>query len=256
MKMKKNLVFRLGLLALVLTLVTMPLVSGTYAKYVTSKVGEATARVAKWGVEITDLDNDLDGFFAKKYNKDDSAYTGTLSVEAATVNGETDNVVAPGTGGTFNKISITGTPEVAVRVAAELDTSATEFTGWLVDLNGSNSAYYLPIVVTVKALNDTTVNVYGMDYKDEGSYADNVAAFITAIDTEVKKATKDYAPNTDLSNEADSTFLEISWAWAFENTSSAHLDEYNKDEDDTFLGDLDDAPTIKFALKVSVTQID
>lgn len=49
MKMKKNLVFRLGLLALVLTLVTMPLVSGTYAKYVTQEVGTAQARVAKWG---------------------------------------------------------------------------------------------------------------------------------------------------------------------------------------------------------------
>ena len=49
---KNNRVLRIGLLALVLTLVTASLVSGTFAKYVTTVNGTGTVQVAQWVAEI------------------------------------------------------------------------------------------------------------------------------------------------------------------------------------------------------------
>ena len=51
--MKKTKLMRAALLLLVLTLITSCFVGGTFAKYTTSEKGSDTARVAKWGVEIT-----------------------------------------------------------------------------------------------------------------------------------------------------------------------------------------------------------
>ncbi len=49
---KNNRVLRIGLLALVLTLVTASLVSGTFAKYVTTVSGTGTVQVAHWKVQV------------------------------------------------------------------------------------------------------------------------------------------------------------------------------------------------------------
>ena len=57
--MKKNLAARLGVLALVLTLVTSSLVSGTYSKYVSTSTGSDTARVAKFAFNLTDGTNNI-----------------------------------------------------------------------------------------------------------------------------------------------------------------------------------------------------
>ncbi|MDD4565910.1 MAG: hypothetical protein PHE79_10620, partial [Eubacteriales bacterium] len=52
--MKKNWIARIGFLALVLTLVTASLVSGTFAKYTTAVSGKDTVRVAKFDVAVGD----------------------------------------------------------------------------------------------------------------------------------------------------------------------------------------------------------
>ena len=51
--MKKNLIFRAAGILLVLVLATTCIISGTFAKYTTGATAEATARAAKWGVEIS-----------------------------------------------------------------------------------------------------------------------------------------------------------------------------------------------------------
>lgn len=51
--MKRNRWMRAGGLLVVLTLITSCFVGGTFAKYVTENEGMDTARVAKWGVEVT-----------------------------------------------------------------------------------------------------------------------------------------------------------------------------------------------------------
>lgn len=131
--MKRNLLLRLGLLALVLTLITMPLVSGTYAKYVTTAQGSAQARIAKWGVDIV---VDADNMFGSRYydaeegqnyapntvvETNDDQNTANISVIANNGN----KVLAPGTQGHM-LFAIFGQPEVAFNFKVE---STFDFKG-------------------------------------------------------------------------------------------------------------------------------
>ena len=220
--MKKNKMMRIASVLLVAVILTTCAISGTFAKYVTETPASDSARVAKFGVTVTGTANT----FKETYAKDDTSVTliGNSVVS-------TEDVVAPGTSGSMAAFTLTGTPEVAVRV---------EFAGTLelgdkwVD---SASAYYCPIEVTV---GDTTFK--GTDYT-------SVDLFATAVNDKIATFSKDYEANTDLTTiGADAP--EISWAWAFEG---------NDDAKDTYLGDqaaADNAATISLEVTATVTQID
>ena len=109
--MRKNKTMRIASLLLVAVLMTTCIISGTYAKYVTSGEVSDTARVAKFGVTVT-ATSDL---FKAEYATDDTSYTGSLSVKAS----NDDDVVAPGTKGNISAAGLSGKPEVAVRVSYE-----------------------------------------------------------------------------------------------------------------------------------------
>ena len=55
--MKKNKMMRLASCLLVLVMLSTSMISGTFAKYVTTGSAEDTARVAKFGVDIKYIDN-------------------------------------------------------------------------------------------------------------------------------------------------------------------------------------------------------
>ena len=98
--MKKNKMMRIASVLLVAVLLSTCAISGTFAKYVTSDSGSDTARVAKWGVEIS-LADDL-GAFLPKYETDETgtgAYVGTHTV--ACLN-DAEDLVAPGTKGSMS----------------------------------------------------------------------------------------------------------------------------------------------------------
>ena len=80
---------RAAVLMLALVLITSYFVGGTFAKYVTSKSGTDSARVAKFGVTVT-ANGDV---FAKEYDTDDQTVVGTIAKSVIS----TDKVVAPGT---------------------------------------------------------------------------------------------------------------------------------------------------------------
>lgn len=220
--MKKNKMMRIASVLLVAVILTTCAISGTFAKYVTSGNGSDSARVAKFGVTVTGTADT----FKETYAKDDSSF----ALEANTVV-STKNVVAPGTSGSMAAFTITGTPEVAVRV---------KFAGTLelgdkwVD---SASTYYCPIEVTV----GSTV-FKGLDYTS----ADE---FETAVNEKIENYSKDYVANTNLSSiGADAP--AISWKWAFTG---------NDDIKDTYLGDqaaAGNAAEISLAVTATVTQID
>lgn len=224
--MKKNKMMRLasGLFAAVL--LTTCAVSGTFAKYVTGGSATDSARVAKFGVAVTATGD----MFKETYAKDNTSFT--LSENTVV---STDKVVAPGTSGSLGGVEITGTPEVAVRVACEAVTA--DFGDNWVDKDGN---YYCPIEVTV---GENTI---------KGLSFDNIDAFETAVKDAVKTFTKDYAAGTDLGTETakSENKLAVSWAWAFED---------NDDVKDTYLGDQaasGNAATISFEIATTVTQID
>lgn len=96
--MKKNRILKIGLLALALTLVTASLVSGTFAKYVTTVTGTGTVQVAKWKVQVgpnatygmgTETDVKTFDLLNTVLNNTDVADTPT-------------NLIAPGTNGSFS----------------------------------------------------------------------------------------------------------------------------------------------------------
>lgn len=219
--MKKNKMMRLASGLLVAVLLTTCAISGTFAKYTTSGSATDSARVAKFGVTVTATGD----MFKKEYAKDDTSFT-----LAETTVISTEKVVAPGTSGSLGGVTITGTPEVAVRVSSTA--TKVEFGDKWVD---KDSGYYCPIEITV---GDTVIK--GLEYA-------NIEAFEAAVKTAIDGFTKDYAAGTDLS-AADK--LAVSWKWAFAG---------NDDVKDTYLGDqaaADNAATIELEISTTVTQID
>ncbi len=236
--MKKNWTMRVAVLVVALTLITSCFASGTYAKYVREGAASDTARVAKFGVGITGS-SDL---FSKKYEADDATYTLTVN----TVESEDDwKVVAPGTTGTLAEFGLTGTPEVAVRVAFTINDFELS-DNWMIDIDGDGEVdtFYCPIEITVDG-----ESVYGLDYA-------SAAAFEAAVEALTESATHDYAAGTDLSG-ADLDDFDVSWKWYFENENGTYIEQH--DEWDTYLGDMaffDNYATLKLEVGCTVTQID
>ncbi len=106
---KENKLTKVAIFALLIAIVAIVLVSGTYAKYTTSLTGTDKVQIAKWAWNISDADIDantttytLDLFSTIK----DTATYGTTN-EAHVIDGK----IAPGTTGEFN-IQITNKSEV------------------------------------------------------------------------------------------------------------------------------------------------
>ena len=234
--MKKNTMMRLASVLLIAVLMSTCAISGTFAKYVTSDEGTDTARVAKFGVTVEAKNF---GMFEADYKTDDNTakFTGAYSVSAA--EGDRDDLLAPGTSGSFADIAITGTSEVAVDVA--IVATVTISDKWSVA-----GKFYCPVVVTVG-----TKAISGLDYT-------SAADFAKAIKDEIDGKSKQYAPNTDLGTEYNSTNLDLAWAWAFE-TGADDATKAENNKKDTALGKMaaaGDDLTISIGVSITVTQID
>lgn len=234
--MKRNRWMRAGGLLVVLTLITSCFVGGTFAKYVTENEGMDTARVAKWGVEVTVTGDGFKTSYGKDYAES--------NVESNTVISSTgEKVVAPGTKGTFGGVKITGKPEVAVKIETTAD---VDLSGWNVAGGGE---FYCPLVFNI---GDKTIN--GLDYSK--STAGGEGSFENAIKDAIQKATtKEVEANTDLTEIGEN--ITYSWEWPFENATG---DVANQSDDlDTKLGNNaanGNAPTVSITVKTTVTQID
>ena len=222
--MKKNKIMRIASVLLVAVILTTCAISGTFAKYVTSGSGSDTARVAKFGVTVTGTADT----FKETYAKNDDSFT-----LAANTVVSTEDVVAPGTSGSMAAFTLSGTPEVAVRVAF---TGRLELGDKWVD---STSHYYCPIEITV---GDTTF---------KGTTYASADEFEAAVNAKIATFTQNYEAGTDLSSiDVSANAPAISWKWAFTG---------NDDVKDTYLGDQaadGKAATISLSVKATVTQID
>ena len=142
---KRNIFLRIGVLMLIATLATSGVFvgSGTYAKYVASKGGNAKARVAHFHVEVSDRDfsGDSSSFVGEFSNATHTAKTITASgdlgillqptisagawgthpggpgsgtVDLDTISAVDGSIIAPGTGGRLSFV-FTNRSEVSVR---------------------------------------------------------------------------------------------------------------------------------------------
>lgn len=263
--MKKTNSMRVAVAMLALTLITSCFVGGTFAKYTTSASGVDSARVAKFGVVI----DASKSAFLDKYETTDTEYTGQYTVQSAEVG---ENVVAPGTKGEIDLFSITGTPEVAVRIDVKMDDiksiylqKKTRTIYVVVDTEGWNEVFYIlgmngqqPIEIPAPEEQDKLKDLYEQRERDLANDSWLVGNPIQKIEYEGY----DYYP-IKWTLEKDGTTLEIDGTKLAD--VKAYIDEHiniecapgtdlskiggtyklkwewafdGSDEDDTLLGDL------------------
>lgn len=219
----KNRTTRVAALLLALTLITSCFVGGTFAKYVREAEGYDVARAAKWGVTIESEGN----MFSNTYATDNQEVVGTIANSVVS----TENVVAPGTSGSMSRITLSGTPEVAVEVKYVADLS---LTNWEID-----GTFYCPLLILV---GDTLIA--GYDYT-------SAADMETAVENAIEDCTALYEAGTDLSTAAVNV-PSVFWMWVYE-------DNAENDVKDTALGDqaaAGNAATVELTITTTVTQID
>ena len=272
--MKKNKMMRLASAMMVLTLMSTSVISGTFAKYVTTASSTDTARVAKWGVEVTSTSD----MFNKTYETDDTTVKSSIANSVDSSN--EDKLVAPGTTKSDVAFTIKGTPEVAVNVSVKIDekdtgkgvkdvvlkagtyTDYTKVTGADASNNpqyGNSftlSEDYHPLVWTLK--NGTVVVASGKLSEIE-TYLENTTTGLS----------KNHAANTNLATvDAGSSGTgeyTLSWTWAYEYDGTDEQKAlYNAA--DTFIGNLaagkatadpeDYCLDVAYTLSITVTQID
>ena len=218
--MKKNVMMRLSALLLVAVLLTTCVISGTFAKYVTSNDGSETARVAKWGVNVTAPTADL-------FKTD---YDGTVT------SSNSDELVAPGTTSSLADFTITGTPEVDVQVTYS---AVLTLTGWSI---GNPAEEYCPLIFTVNS------SKYYIGATVGGSEIEDVDDLVTAVQSAIAAVSASFEANNTITDT-----LQVSWAWEYESST---LGTYQTDLKDTKLGDLDSAPSVTLNVICTVTQVD
>lgn len=223
--MKKNKMMRAASFLLVAVLLTTSVISGTFAKYVTSAEASDSARVAKWGVQITTDGNMFGG--AYKAVAHGNGVSSSYSASEDSVHSAGGNVVAPGTKGTMASFVVSGQPEVDVEVTYD---ATLTLTGWTL----TDSSEYCPLVFYVKDITGNTT-----EYK-----ADTMAELKSAVENAIEANTKQYEALTDMTEINDD--ITVSWEWPFNGD----------DAKDTELGNLADAPTVQLDVTCTVTQID
>lgn len=233
--MKKNKMLRLASVLMVCVLLTISVISGTYAKYTTVAEVSDSARVAKWGVTFTTT-SDL---FATSY-KDPTDNTVTVKVTAT----DNKNLVAPGTEGTGFGVTTSGDkPEVSYNMTIELDTDnskmpkltytptgdgATETTYEPVKFTILNGSTELAADKTFSQLKDLLVDASG---KPKPIYTYDVATGKYTVDTNLDGSFTGETAGDDVPN------IKIKWKWAIDTGTDDSTKAFNT-KLDTILGDI------------------
>ena len=220
--MLRNKLFLLGLFVVFAAVLSLSLVSSTFAKYTTSGNATDTARVAKWGVNV-----------AAEALADDQLEADLTATENEIKAGGEADLLAPGTGIKFASVAISGQPEVAVRVtyAAELT-----LTNWTIT---DGTTEYCPLIFVIN----------GVHHSMEGHSLTTVSAYEAKIEELIAAYSKEYEEGTDLSAQSADE-LTVSCYW---DIDTGH------DVEDTHLGNLaanGAAPTVTLTITATVTQID
>ena len=269
--MKKNKSMRLAGGLMIATMLSTSIVSGTYAKYVTSDNAEDSARVAKFGVTVTASGSLFDKTYMSVGGGNTPGGT-TVDTDKTTLTVESSNadkLVAPGTknddGITF---AIAGTPEVDVRLDVDVDEVKEVFLNAKTDLPDmttgdaedtfDNTADYYPVKFT---LTQTTIKE-GRETTTELVPKGTLAEVKTALEGLTSESIN---ANLDLASEIGT--LNLTWEWDFDDDDAGTYDKQ-----DTLLGDLAAGTTLvpdttltentdycldeSIKISISVTQLD
>lgn len=245
--MKKNKSMRAAGGLMIATLLSTSIVSGTYAKYVTSDSAKDSARVAKFGVEVKADGKLFDKTYLTTSNTPGGATAddnGTvLSVESSGAVNKIENVVAPGTkNGEGISFSVTGQPEVDVAVKIEIKNTSDVWLGkgtYPNMTNGDvfdskydetndifeNAAAYYPIKYTLTQK--------GTEIVKDGKLQDVIEKLNTVFNGGTAEGNTEtvYDAGADLSTALGN--FQLTWEWDFDASGAG-----TNDKQDTLLGDL------------------
>lgn len=176
--MKKNKLFIIGLVTVFVALLSLTLVSSTFAKYVTTGTGSASARVAKWGFKKVTMNLGTDLF--------NNIYTSTDGKESVK---STAKVIAPGTEGS----------------------ASFGFTYDATGVTKPEVAYNFTIDATGTCANEIKDNTSIKWYLDEAEYTfDGLLAAIKALSGD-PSGTKRYEAGT----LPEDLMHTVKWVWSF-----------------------------------------
>lgn len=211
------------IVALLLALVALFCFGGyTFSKYVTSGKGSGTASVAKWGYTAS---VDTTKLFGEEYKYDAAKTASTVNGTGANLTVKADtagrNLVAPGTAGSMT-FTVGGTAEVRALLSMGIDTHTYKDVVLKIKKTG-DTAYtdYRPVKWTLKKGGTTVAG------------AENVTLAQIAEIIHEDAINKTYGPNEGLT----STTYELSWAWAFQDTTG-NVADLSIDQVDTILGQM------------------
>ena len=242
--MKKNKMMRLASAMMVMSLMTTSVISGTFAKYVTSDDAKDSARVAKWGVVVT-----AEGtLFGKTYLNADTDTPGEDGADAATItvkSSNSENVVAPGTkNDTGITAVVSGTPEVDVRVVVEVKGLAPNGT---TEYEEVKDIYLKAGTYPDMTTGDTTDEIEYSDYYPvKFTLTQNGTKLVdggklSEVEAKLEGLTKTYDANTNLAEKVGT--LKLTWAWDYGTAADTDNDPWKlnvelADKADTLLGNL------------------
>lgn len=247
--MKKNKMMRVAGVLLIAALLTTSIISGTFAKYVTTDSVSDEARVAKFGVVVTASGTLFDLTYKEVAennvpggpNADKDPYT-DLTVESS--NG--DKLVAPGTKNDEGGLSIriAGKPEVDVRVVFSFEAIEDVYLGAGSDLPDmtklgetgkfDNEEDYYPIVYTltgsfVEAMFDELKTIDGIIYDDtetDKTYVSGSSNVMNAVFEKLNGADgKGYYVDANKNLNSVIGTLNLTWEWAFEDPAADELED-------------------------------
>lgn len=222
--MKTNKMMRIASILLVAVLLSLCVISGTFAKYTTSVNSQDSARVAYWGFQRTNS-MDITGLFVGAYDQETGA---TVKSEDGA------DVIAPGTAGstTFsfayderngNAPEVAYTFEVKVDGTIGADIEANPNILWSLDgaefAHETDSSSWDKLIAAIEALDG---NRAGNRYE--------AGELPTAFGTQ------------------DNTH-SISWRWVFSNSEA-------NDTYDTSMGNAADLESVSLKITITATQID
>lgn len=120
--MKKNKVMRIASVLLVAVLLSTCAISGTFAKYTTTQKAESTARVAKWDIDFNVANTTTKQFTFDLFKtiKDTNGTDNETDVKI----GDNENIIAPGTSGSF-EIQLKNESEVTAEYTVKFTATNT-----------------------------------------------------------------------------------------------------------------------------------
>ena len=135
--MKENKTTKLLVIALLIAIIALVAVAGSYAKYISSGTGSDSARVAKWSFKVGTNDivaTDTFTFDLFKTITDNDGKTAETDVVSA----NSDKVIAPGTSGRFDLV-LENKSEVSAKYGIEYTVTNTATIPVKYSVNGGKT---------------------------------------------------------------------------------------------------------------------